>query len=155
MNSLRITRKGIYEIEVNDNGDTIKFDLDDIELPFKCYEAIENIEKLLEEAEKLEEAIRNSEMTEKEQQEKAKELTQKTFSKIREQMDSFLGEGACQKIFGDSNYYTMFDDLIEELARPREELGGKSHFDNLELTRQGINQRIVSKYQKIKGKNVI
>ena len=36
---LRIQRKDIYEIEVNDNGDIISFALGDIELPFRLSEA--------------------------------------------------------------------------------------------------------------------
>ena len=34
MNKLRVENKNIYTIEVNDNGDTIEFDIGDIELPF-------------------------------------------------------------------------------------------------------------------------
>ena len=35
MNKLRIQRKDIYEIEVNDNGDTLVFAMVDLSLPFR------------------------------------------------------------------------------------------------------------------------
>ena len=46
MNSIRIEKKDIYTIEVNDNGDTIEFDLVDIELPFKCDRALSEINRI-------------------------------------------------------------------------------------------------------------
>lgn len=69
-------------------------------------------------------------------------------------MDTFLGQEACQKIFGDRNYYEMFDDLIQELTRPRKELGGKSHLDKLKISSNNIRNRIMNKYSKNKGKTI-
>ena len=46
MNKLRINRKDLYEIEVNDNGDTIVFPLGDISLPFKLEKAYNDINKI-------------------------------------------------------------------------------------------------------------
>ena len=46
MESLRIERKDIYTIEVNDKGETIEFDLVDVELPFKCEKAWAEYDKI-------------------------------------------------------------------------------------------------------------
>ena len=46
MESLRIERKDIYTIEVNDKGETIEFDLVDVELPFKCEKAWAEVNKI-------------------------------------------------------------------------------------------------------------
>ena len=49
MNTIRIEKKDIYTIEVNDNGDTIEFDLVDIELPFKCDRALSEVNRIYKE----------------------------------------------------------------------------------------------------------
>jgi len=46
---IKIENKDIYKIEVNDNGDYIEFDLSDISLPFKCYESLEELNKIQDE----------------------------------------------------------------------------------------------------------
>ena len=77
-------------------------------------------------------------------------LEQEMFKEMRLAMDKVLGENACQKIFGDRNYYEMFNDLIDELSKPREELKGKSHLDMINLKSDEIHKRIMNKYQKNK-----
>ena len=74
---------------------------------------------------------------------------------LREIMDSFLGTNACQKIFGDRNYYEMYEDLFVEMSKPQEELGGKSHFEMLDMTSDGIKRRLIAKYGKTKSNEVI
>ena len=142
MENLRIKKNNIYTIEVNDEGETIEFDLEDISLRAKLFQALDKIKEI-----------------ENEFYEKSKDLkTEKDianaelyfFQQLREAMDSFLGEGACRKIFGDRNYYSMFDDLFKELNRKRPELGGKSHFDKMRLSVEETNKKIVSKYKKNK-----
>ena len=104
MNSIRIEKKDIYTIEVNDNGDTIEFDLADIELPFKFQRAIDGIKTLRQELKgkllvidkKKDHKGKDEFMTDNE---KARlELYKETFLKMRASMDEFLGVGACQKI---------------------------------------------------------
>lgn len=155
-NKLRIEKKDIYQIEVNDKGEYIEFDLADINLSFKCMEALESIEKLKKESLMKENIIKKKQdVKDKYMTRNQKELLKlwkKTFEDMRKAMDKFLGEGACQKIFGDRNYLEMFDDLVQELKRPREELGGKSHFDNLNLTFEGMRDRIAKKYDNMKDK---
>lgn len=145
MNSIRIEKKDIYTIEVNDNGDTIEFDLVDIELPFKCDRALSEVNRIYRELQaklviiekKEDHKLANEFMT---ANEKAKLEAHKTaFKEMRVAMDAFLGEGACQKIFGDRNYVEMFDDLFEAL---------QPHFEKMKLNTQGITERIKAKYSK-------
>lgn len=151
MNKLRIEKKDIYEIEVNDNGDTITFDLADIGLVARGYEAIEKVTKKMQEIEEKEQELIKNNADEKE----FSDLETKIFKELREIMDSFLGKNACQKIFGDRNYYEMYDDLFVEMSKPQEELGGKSHFEMLDMTSDGIKRKLIAKYGKTKSNEVI
>ena len=145
MNSIRIEKKDIYTIEVNDNGDTIEFDLVDIELPFKCDRALSEVNRIYRDLraklviiEKQEDhQISGEVMT---ANEKAKlEAHRNAFKEMRVAMDAFLGEGACQKIFGDRNYLEMYDDLFDQL---------EPHFEKMKLNTEGISARIKAKYSK-------
>ena len=145
MNSIRIEKKDIYTIEVNDLGETIEFDLVDIELPFKCERALAEVNRIYRELKaklviiekkedhKLEDGIMTA-------NEKAKlDAHINAFKEMRVAMDAFLGSGACQKIFGDRNYVEMYDDLFEALA---------PHFEKMKLNTEGITARIKEKYSK-------
>lgn len=145
MNSIRIEKKDIYTIEVNDNGDTIEFDLVDIELPFKCDRALSEVNRIYKELQaklviiekKEDRKLANEFMT---ANEKAKLEAHKTaFKEMRVAVDAFLGDGACQKIFGDRNYVEMYDDLFEQL---------EPHFEKMNLNSKGITDRIKAKYSK-------
>ena len=145
MNSIRIEKKDIYTIEVNDNGETIAFDLADIELPFKAERAMAEVNRIYKELKgklviiekKKDRKLDNEIMT---ANEKAKlDAHRAAFKEMRVAMDAFLGEGACQKIFGDRNYVEMYDDLFEALA---------PHFEKMKLNAQGITDRIKAKYGK-------
>ena len=145
MNSIRIEKKDIYTIEVNDNGDTIEFDLVDIELPFKCERALAEVNRIYKELKgklviiekKEDHQIDGEIMT---ANEKAKLDAHRTaYKEMRVAMDAFLGAGACQKIFGDRNYVEMYDDLFEQLA---------PHFEKMKLNTEGITARIKDKYSK-------
>ena len=145
MNSIRIEKKDIYTIEVNDNGDTIEFDLVDIELPFKCDKALNDVNKVYRDLqaklviiEKQEDRRINGEIMTV--NEKAKlEAHRTAFREMRVAMDAFLGEGACQKIFGSRNYVEMYDDLFDQL---------EPHFEKMKLNTKGITERIKAKYSK-------
>lgn len=158
MNSLRIEKKNIYTIEVNDNGETIEFDLGDIELPFKlqrAYDGIKNAQTQLKGKiaiiEKQQDRKDNKHLLSKNEEELLK-AWKKAFIDMRKAMDEFLGEGGCQKIFGDSNYLEMFDDLFDELSKPQED--GLSHLDKMQISRDGLIDRIKSKYA-VKSNNTI
>ena len=145
MNSIRIEKRDIYTIEVNDMGETIEFDLVDIELPFKCDRALNEVNRIVKDLkaklviiEKQEDhKLPNEFMT---ANEKAKlEAHRAAFKEMRVAMDAFLGEGACQKIFGDRNYMETYDDLFEQL---------EPHFEKMKLNSEGISARIKAKYSK-------
>ena len=145
MNSIRIEKKDIYTIEVNDLGETIEFDLVDIELPFKCERALAEVNRIYKDLqgklviiEKREDHKLNGEIMTA--NEKAKlEAHKNAYKEMRVVVDAFLGAGACQKIFGDRNYLEMFNDLYEAL---------KPHLEKMELTSKGILDRIKEKYGK-------
>lgn len=146
MESIRIKRDNIYRIEVNDAGEYIEFDLQDIGLRARCYRTLDKIKEMQKEYEKKAKLVKSN-----------KQLAffeEEMFKDLRSAMDEFLGEGACQKIFGDVNYADMFNDLLDELTRPRKELKGKSHFDMLKINATETNKKIMEKYSKMK-KNVI
>lgn len=143
MNKLRIEKRDIYTIEVNDKGETIEFDLADIELPFKCEKALNMINKLKKDF-SLKIKIINKKQDVKKKGEyisqNEKELLnaqRQMFKDMRNAMDEFLGKGACQKIFGDRNYLEMYDDLMKEL---------QPHLDKMELNFEGMKNRIQKKY---------
>lgn len=145
MESLRIERKDIYTIEVNDNGETIEFDLVDIELPIKCERAWAEVNRISKELQaqlviiSKQENIKQKDKIMTTKEEKTIEAYRKAFKEMRMAMDAFLGEGACQKIFGDRNYLEMFNDLYEEL---------KPHLEKMQITSDGILERIKAKYSK-------
>ena len=145
MNSIRIEKKDIYTIEVNDLGETIEFDLLDIELPFKCERALAEVNRIYRELKAKLVIIEKKEDHQLEDEimtanEKAKlDAHINAFKEMRVAMDAFLGVGACQKIFGDRNYVEMYDDLFEALA---------PHFEKMKLNTEGITERIKSKYSK-------
>ena len=145
MESLRIERKDIYTIEVNDNGETIEFDLVDIELPFKCDRAFREVSRIEKELKaklviinkQQDHKLKDSTMTANEE---ARITAYKTaFKEMRVAMDGFLGDGACQKIFGDRNYLEMYTELAEALA---------PHLEKMEISAAGIEKRIREKYGK-------
>ena len=154
MNNLRLENKYIYKIEVNDKGEYIEFDLRDIGLQIKCYEAIEKLkelEKITKEKEnKIKQQIKDEKLEFLESNKLLVQMENEMFQKARKIMDGFLGENACKKIFGDSNYLEMFNDLFEELTKKRPELGGKSHFDKMGFQAQSVNKKIMDKYKKDK-----
>lgn len=152
MNKINLVKNGIYKIQVNDRGECIEIDVDDIGTSVKCYESLDKMEKLEKETkEKLEEAINSGEG---DINRKVTEIENEMFIEMRKLIDNFLGENACQKIFGDRNYYSMYNDLFMELSKKRKELGGKSHFDIMGIQAKTINEKIMKKYQKGK-QNVI
>ena len=141
MEKIRVEKKNIYTIEVNDNGDTIEFDLEDIGLNFKLLRALKEIDR-------IQEYMKNEiTIIQKRQDVKGKYISKneedilrlwnKCFKDMRSAMDIFLGEGACQKIFGDRNYIEMFDDLMEQL---------KPHLEKMKVSYENIKKRIENKY---------
>lgn len=143
MNSIRVKSKSAYIIEVNDNGDTIEFDITDIELPFK----LERSYRMAEEAQKW---IKAQQVLISKKQDTTKkgdfltikeravlEANREFFKKMRAAIDEFAGPGASNKIFGDKNYLEMFNDFMEEM---------QPHLEKMELKGIDVRKKIEEKY---------
>ena len=146
MEKLGYKKENVYRLEVNDKGEYIEFDLLDIDLPDKIMNAYNNLKKEKKNVEIQEKIIYkkygNSHIKKWEEIHK---LEKSYFLNARKIFDSFLGEGACQKIFGDSNYVGMFDDLLDAL---------QPHLEKMRINVEEIKKRLVEKYSPNK-KNVI
>ena len=130
-------REDFYILEVNDKGDTIQFDLTDICLPEKILNASENLAKI---NAKYDEDIMKIEQENDDEEQKARKimaLDKEAAIKSREIFDSFLGEGACKKIFGDSNYFGMYVELFNQL---------EPHFDKMIIKSKKAKTRLAEKY---------
>lgn len=144
-NSIRVKSENEYIIEVNDAGDTISLDISDLSLPDKLLNTLQTLDQLTETYEKESQRIRelpdspglNPYLSMKD--EAQIELTREYFVKARQALDIFLGAGACQKIFGDRNFVSMFDSLLEQL---------QPHFKEMGLQLDAYKKRIAEKYAK-------
>ena len=151
MNSIRVRNKDTYIIEVNDNGDTIEFDITDIELPFRLERAQQKAreaQKWLKGqqviiAKKQDTAKKGDIMTVKERA--TLEAYRECFKKMRAAIDEFAGAGASDKIFGDHNYLEMFNDFMDEM---------KPHFEKMELKGLDIKKKIEEKYGDAAGDEI-
>ena len=151
MNSIRVRNKDAYIIEVNDNGDTIEFDITDIELPFR----LERAQKMAQDAKKW---LKGQQVIISKKQDTAKkgdlmtvreratlEAYRECFKKMRAAIDEFAGAGASDKIFGDKNYLEMFNDFMAEM---------EPHFDKMELKGIDIRKKIEEKYGATSGDEI-
>lgn len=145
MESLRIEKKDTYIIEVNDAGETIEFDLVDISLPMRFNKAYLEVEKSLRWLEG-QIALKDKETSDSEKvglltkgEEKLLKAWDKAFKDMRKAMDNFLGEGGCQKVFGDRNYLEMWSDLFDAL---------EPHIEKMGIRSEDIKNRIKAKYSK-------
>ncbi len=143
---IRVKSQTLYEIEVNDEGECISFDVSDIGLQAKFIECFDSINKETNKFSKKEKEL--LEKIKNERQEEQTELftkTEKEYIKIqqdfykvcREIMDKFLGENACQKIFGNANYPKMYIDLFEQL---------EPHFKQMGVNKEKMQKDLYKKY---------
>lgn len=146
MEKLGYKKENVYQLEVNDNGDYIEFDLLDIDLPNKVFNAY-NILKNEEKNVKIQEQIIYKKYKDNptKKWKEIHKLEKEFFKKGREAFDSFLGEGACKKIFGDIDRYGMFQDLLEAL---------QPHLNKMQINIEQIKKNLIEKYSPNK-KNVI
>lgn len=151
VNSIRVKSKDAYIIEVNDNGDTIEFDITDIELPFKLERAkqkaadatkwLKGQQVII--AKKQDTAKKGDFMTVKERA--TLEAYRECFKRMREAVDEFAGAGASDKIFGDKNFLEMFNVFMEQM---------EPHFDKMQLKGVDIRKRIKEKYSDTAGDEI-
>ena len=153
--SIRIESKSKYTIEVNDKGETIAFDLADFRLPAKLLNVYTNLEELTDKYEQESKSlleredivVKTIDAVDLKGNKIEETLTQNTldimnltdayYTDSRNILDEFLGKDACQKIFGDTNYENMFDDLLEQL---------EPHFKKMGLNYQKMQKGLVNKY---------
>lgn len=136
--NLKRNKEDFYILEVNDNGDTIEFDLTDINLPNKILKASEIICNLDKEYQEKKNTLETN--IGKDKETILKEIYEMEIEKceqMRKAFDSFLGENACQKIFGDTNYYGMFLQLFDAL---------EPHFKKMELKINIAKEKLANKY---------
>lgn len=146
MEKLRIEKKDIYEIEVNDEGETIEFDLRDINLPDKAIKTAKNLKKENDFLQNRVKALTKQYQDNKELLvEKVDEANKIYYKKARAIFDEFLGEGACMKIFGATDRIGMFEDLFDAL---------EPHFDKMKINIKAIKEDLVKKYSP-KSKEVL
>lgn len=142
MNKLKLdVKKGLYEIEVNDKGDTITLDPSDVELPFKMNDAYLSVQRTMEELDEKQKQINTTSEDKhglvKECDEQLRQLIHEMYEKMRRAVDGFLGDGATQKIFGDRNYPEMYNDLFKAL---------EPHFVKMGLTVENSVNTVKDKY---------
>lgn len=150
MNRLNLKRSDIYEIEVNDKGDTIQFSIEDISLPFRLQTAYDKANAAMRKLKSTEVIIsKRKDTKEKDRlfsknEEAIAKAREECYMEMREAMDFFIGEGGCQKVFGDQNYISMFDDLMDALNEKQED--GLSHLEHLKLSAEDTKEKIIKKY---------
>lgn len=120
-------RRNVKRIEVNDEGEFITLDFDDLELPYRFYGMVKRLGRdRARFAEELAEKLRG-----KPAGERAEELAEaeRRFNiYFRDAVDEVLGEGTCRKVYGDIlpsiEMHTRFFDALrpyfEEEAKRRQ-----------------------------------
>lgn len=134
--------EGNPKLDEKGNELYIEFDLEDINTPdnySKCVYLIQKASNTLKNdiavINKKQDVAGKGIMTKNE--EAKMQALKKYYKSSEEAIDLFLGKGGTQKIFGDSRYLTMFDDLVEMLEPIMPKL--KINFDSIE-------KKIKSKY---------
>lgn len=140
MEKLRVEKENVYRIEVNDKGEYIEFDLLDIELPIKLINASEELEKQKAIHEQKVEELKKENLEPKENMLKQYEIDKEFCQTMRNVLDNLFGEGASQKIFGDTNRITMFNDFFTQL---------EPHLDKIIIDVEQIKKDLIEKYKPI------
>jgi len=130
-------KEDFYRLQINDTDDYIEFDLTDISLPERVMNAADNIAKLDTEYQKEKEDISNTCENEEEKVRKLIRLEKEKSLAMRKEFDSFLGDGSCQKIFGDANYYGMYLQLFDAL---------EPHFKKMQIKLKKGKEKLAKKY---------
>lgn len=134
---IKRNREDFYKLQINDTDDYIEFDLTDIGLPEKILNASDNIFKIDGDYQKKIKEIDENCTDEVENLKQKLKLEKDKCVEMRKEFDSFLGEGACQKIFGDTNYYGMFLQLFDAL---------EPHFKKMEIKLKKGKEILANKY---------
>lgn len=127
MDKIRISRN-IKRIEVNDNGEFITLDFDDLNLPYRFYAMLKRLEKdRIKFAQQLQERLKD-----KSGADSTEELVEAEHGLniyFRDAVDEVFGEGTCRKVYGDilpsiDMHLQFFDSIrpyFEEEAKRRQQ----------------------------------
>lgn len=126
-----------YQLEIDDNGNYIEFDLADIGLAERIMSAGDELEKLALEEEEEKERIMTEETNSVKQARRLIELSSRVDKKKRELFDSFLGEGTCEKIFGNRKTEKQYFKLLEAL---------EPHFKKMNFQIRKGKEKLAEKY---------
>lgn len=130
-------REDFYRLQINDTEDYIEFDLTDISLPERVMNAADNIAKMDSDYQREKQEIINNNQNEEQRVRKLINLEKEKSLAMRKEFDSFLGEGSCQKIFGNANYYGMYLQLFDAL---------EPHFKKMEIKLKKGKEKLAKKY---------
>ena len=130
-------REDFYRLQINDTEDYIELDLTDISLPERVMNAADNIAKMDSDYQREKQEIINNNQNEEQRVRKLINLEKEKSLAMRKEFDSFLGEGSCQKIFGNANYYGMYLQLFEAL---------EPHFKKMEIKLKKGKEKLAKKY---------
>lgn len=146
-NKIRIKRNegDLYRINISDDGEEIVFDLTDIGLFMRAEKAFKEVKSNENRANQRIKAIDNKyvnqPMNEKLEEQRRSELVKiygDMFAENRRIMNDFFGNPkAMDCLFGDANYFEMYNDLFEQL---------EPHFERMKLSVEGIKNRLEAKY---------
>lgn len=147
-----ILKIGIKDVEGNDTGEHLEFDMEDIELPLKINQCEaqhrKNFEYLRSQfviIDKKEDKKGKFLLSWKEE-EKLKVLKE-FYQREMDALDLFLGKGGTKKLLNGRNpYYTMYDD-ISDILQPI--------LPKLKTNVEDISKKIKNKYSKNVEKNTL
>ena len=143
-------QEDVFRIKINGKDEYIEIDLLDMSLPYRVAQASIDLEKEYDEYE-----TKLKDLCEKHKEDKENDVSfiieehkinLDFCQKAREIFDSFLGAGACQKIFGDKNRVAMFNVLMEQL---------EPIFKDIEFNKEETQKKIYNKWKPDNKKNVI
>lgn len=161
--SIVVNNSNIYTIDIlNGEGQVyhqLKFNLDDVNLAGKVIDFYNRaqtlIKEITEKQEKIEAKLKSAGVEDITQVSDDKidsafddykeyyDVQIYGFEELRNIIDELLGLGTCQKIFGDTNSYTLFDSFINGLVPEFEKMGVKV---------QNMKKQLYNKYNKDNGK---
>lgn len=136
----------VYRLQINDSDTYIEFDLLDMSLPVKILNATEKLEKIDEDYANKTKEIEENEKDEVEKARKLIKLDEDYAKEMRNNLDSFLGEGACQKIFGDKERYGQYNRLMGALT---------PHFEKMRFDIDKAKKRIIEELKKAQNSDVM
>ena len=127
-----------YKLEVNDKGEYIEFDLTDIGLPEKMINAVDKIKSIDKEyVDNVNMLVDDTSLDKELKARNILEIEKKYFDDMNKTFDSFLGEGACKKIFGDRKSYGQHMKLLDAL---------QPHFEKMHIKQEKAKRKLADRY---------